>query len=277
MIKRLDPKKHPFDYSKYKNKTPTSADYDHVIDYDCDIYDGDTVVCSYRKLDKQTKLLLKACTKKAKCTKSNRTMGVAQNSAVYGALPRVACREDYCRFSADTRKQPEVFFGLCKVAEKLWNVYETTYPKVAENFRLFADKINPDWKKTGTPFTTVNVNKNFAIGYHVDSANYGDVYSNVLISKKNASGGYFVMPQYRLALAQEDGALVIVDGASIPHGVTEIKPLSKDWERSSVVFYTLSNLQHCLDQGGEVSRSKQVTMERAKKRSQKIDPRAKNG
>lgn len=277
MVKRLDPKKHPFDYSKYKNKTPTSADYDHVIDYDCDIYDGEKVVCSYRKLDKQTKLLLKACTKKAKCTKSNRTRGVAQNSAVYGALPRVPCREDYCRFSADTRKQPEVFFGLCKVAEKLWNVYETTYPKVAENFRLFADKINPDWKKTGTPFTTVNVNKNFAIGYHVDSANYGDVYSNVLISKKNASGGYFVMPQYRLALAQEDGALVIVDGASIPHGVTEIKPLSKEWERSSVVFYTLSNLQHCLDQGGEVSRSKQVTMERAKKRSQKIDPRVKNG
>ena len=44
-----------------------------------------------------------------------------------------------------------------------------------------------------------------------------------------------------------------------------------------MVFYTLSNLQHCLNQGGEVSRSKQVTMERAKKRSQKIDPRVKNG
>ena len=273
MVKVLKPKKHSFDYKKNKNKTPTKDDYDVVINYDCDIYDGDKVVCSYRKLDNETRLLLKACANKAKTTKSNRTLGVSQESAVFGALPRVACREDYCRFSADTKKQPEVFSALKTVGLKLWGVYKETYPEVAEKFVGFTNKINKDWLKTNTPFTTVNVNKNFAIGYHLDNANYGDVYSNVLISKYNAKGGYFVMPEYRVALAQDDGALVIVDGANIPHGVTKIEPTQKDWNRSSIVFYTLANLQHCYSQADEIKRSKAITTERARKRSKGVDPR----
>jgi hypothetical protein len=275
MVKKINAKDYGFDYQANKGKTPTENDYDTVVDYDCDIYSNGKVVCSYRVLPKEELALLSACTKKAKCTKSSRTLGVNQMSAVYGALPRVALREDYCRFSAQTKAQPEVFNGLKKVGLYLWGVYQSTYPDVAAEFSKFAESIDSDWKKTGTPFTTVNVNKNFAIGYHKDAANYSGVYSNVLISKFNADGGYFVMPQYRIALAQSNGALVIVDGVTIPHGVTHIIPKAKNWERSSVVFYTLSNLQHCLPKVGELLRSKEKTTERARKRATGFDPRQK--
>lgn len=275
MAVRIDATEHAFDYAQWKGKTPEQSHFDQVIDYDCDIYKAGKLVCAYRKLPSEQLDLLSACTAKAKCSKSSRTRGVNQMSAVYGALPRVPVREDYCRFSALTRQQPEVFIGLSKVGKYLWKVYQEKFPEVAATFAEFADTIHDDWKKTGTPFTTVNVNKNFAIGYHLDAANYGGVFSNVLITKKNADGGYFVMPQFRLALSQSHGALVIVDGVTVPHGVTPIVPKSKNWERSSVVFYTLSNLQHCLPKADEIVRSKQKATERARKRAVQIDPRAK--
>lgn len=273
MVEVIHAQVHEFDYKLMKGKTPKETDYDRLIDNDCDIYNGGRLVCSYRKLPKDILAILSACTSAAKCSKSSRTSGVNQVSAVYGALPRVALREDYCRFSAQTKAQPEVFAGLKKVGLYLWSVYQSSYPEVARNFQEFAGNIAEDWKKTGTPFTTINVNKNFAIGYHKDAANASGVFSNVLISKNNCGGGYFVMPQFRVALKQSHGALVIIDGVNIPHGVTQITPYGKRWERSSVVFYTLSNLQHCLPKADELLRSKIKTTERARKRACSIDPR----
>ncbi len=249
--------------------------YDIVIDEPTDIFVGKKLVCAYRKMPSEILAVLNASTSQSKCAKSSRTLGVNQMSAVFGALPRVACREDYCRFSANTKSQPEIFFALSKVAKYLWQIYQDNFPEVSANFLSFVEGINDDWKKTGTPFTTINVNKNFAIGYHLDAANFGGVYSNVLITKKNVDGGLFVMPQFRLALAQSHGALVIVDGVKVPHGVTPIVPTSQDWERSSVVFYTLANLKHCLAKAEELKRSKVVATERARKRAKKIDPRHK--
>ena len=273
MVNRIDATDTGFDYAARKGTAPTAADYDTLIDEPTDIFDDGRLVCSYRKLPSEQLAVLTACTRRAKCNKSARTNGVQQMSAVYGALPRVAVREDYCRFSAQTKAQPEIFSGLSTVAQYLWGVYQQSYPAVAAEFAEFTEQIPSDWKQTGTPFTTVNVNKNFAIGYHKDAANFGGVYSNVLITKKNAAGGYFVMPQYRVALKQSHGALVIIDGVNVPHGVTPIIPSGKDWERSSVVFYTLSNLQHCLTKEAELQRSKVKATERARKRALGIDPR----
>ena len=267
MVKKITPKLHPFDYKEKKGKTPTAKDYDTVIDEDCDIYKGGELVCSYRKLPQEQLEVLSACSNRAKCAKSNRTSGVSQLSAVFGALPRVACREDYCRFSAQTKAQPEIFNALKPIASYLWSFYKENYPSAAASLSGFAEKIDNDWKKTGTPFTTVNVNKNFSIGYHKDAGNLNGVFSNVLITKRNTQGGYFVMPEFRVALKQSHGAMVIVDGVNIPHGVTEIIPTSKQWERSSIVFYTLSNLQHCLSKTDELKRSKAITTERARKRA----------
>ena len=42
------------------------------------------------------------------------------------------------------------------------------------------------------------------------------------------------------------------------------------------MFYTLSNLQHCLPKGGELLRSKAKATERARKRALGADPRVSN-
>ena len=272
----LKPKKVHFDYAKNKGQLPNESHYDTIIDEDCNIYDGDKLVCAYRKLPSDILKQLTACTTRAKCAKSARTRGVQQMSAVYGALPRVSCREDYCRFSAQTKAQPEVFNSLSGVGRYLWGVYLSDFPEVAKAFELGVKEIEADWKKTGAPFTTINVNKNFAIGFHKDAANFSGVYSNVLITKKNTEGGLFVMPEYRVALKQAHGALVIVDGVTVPHGVTKIEPTDTTWERSSVVFYTLRNLTKCNDKKGELLRSKHITTERARKRAAKINDMVKN-
>ena len=94
----------------------------------------------------------------------------------------------------------------------------------------------------------------------------GKVYSNVLISKKLAEGGYFVMPEYRLALAQDDGWMAIVDGVNVIHGVTPITYLGEKSWRNSFVFYTLGNLKHCECKPKEIARMKTKATERAIKR-----------
>jgi hypothetical protein len=253
-------------YLDYKGKVPAKEDYDKLIDFECEIYEKDKLVCTYKKVSPEVKKILDYASANSTAKKSTRTRGTVTMSSVFGALPRIAIREDYCRFSSDTRKNPAMFKLLCKAAQELWGVYKSDFPEMANYFESETQKINPDWMQTGTPFSTINLNKGFAIKYHKDAANVSNVFSNVIISKKMAEGGYFVMPQYRLALAQEDGWLAIVDGVNIIHGVTPITMLGKESYRNSFVFYTLSQLKHCDCKSGEIARMKAKTTERAIKR-----------
>lgn len=254
------------DNNAYKGKVPTEKDYDTVINYECEIYENDKLVCIYKKVSPQVKAIMDYASANSTAKRNTRTLGVVTHSSVFGALPRVALREDYCRFSGDTKQDPKMFGLLSKAAQELWQTYKQSLPEMSQHFESEAAAINPDWMKTGTPFSTININKNFAIKYHVDAANMGQVFSNVLISKKMAEGGYFVMPAYRIALAQDDGWLAIVDGVNIMHGVTPIKYHSPKSYRNSFVFYTLKNLRHCQCKTDELARMKAKATERAIKR-----------
>lgn len=257
----------PINFADYKGRVPTSKDYDRLIDFECQIYVKDRLVCTYKKTSQDVQKVLAYASANSTAKKSSRTGGVVTNSTVFGALPRVALREDYCRFSADTKKDPKMFALLTRAAKELWSVYERDFPEMSNYFKEEASRIEPDWMKTGTPFSTMNINKNFAIKYHVDAGNMANVFSNVLISKKLAEGGYFVMPEYRLALAQDDGWMAIVDGVNVMHGVTPINYLSDKSYRNSFVFYTLSNLKHCACKPDELARMKTKATERAIKRA----------
>jgi len=256
----------PINHADYKGRVPTEKDYDRLIDFDCQIYVGDKLVCTYKQVSPEVKKILAYASANSTSKKSSRTQGVITNSTVFGALPRVAIREDYCRFSGDTKKDPKMFALLSRAAQELWELYQTDYPEMSQYFAQEANAINPDWMKTGTPFSTININKNFAIKYHVDAANMTNVFSNVIIGKKKAEGGYFVMPEYRLALAQEDGFMAIIDGVNVMHGVTPINFLSETSYRNSFVFYTLKNLKHCGCKQEEIARMKVKATERAIKR-----------
>jgi len=253
-------------HNDYKGKVPTEKDYDTLIDYECEIYENDTLVCTYKKVSPEVKKILDYASANSKAKKSSRTMGVVTMSTVFGSLPRVALREDYCRYSADTKQDPQMYMLLSTAAKELWATYKESFPEMSTFFESEAEKIHSDWMKTGTPFSTMNINKNFAIKYHVDAGNMSNVFSNVLISKKMAKGGHFVMPRYRVALAQDDGWFAIVDGVNVMHGVTPIEYESDKSYRNSFVFYTLKNLKHCLCKKQETSRMKTKATERAIKR-----------
>jgi hypothetical protein len=254
------------DFSEYKGKIPTIQDYDEVIREECQIYEKDKLICTYKQVSPEIKKIIAYASANSTSKKSQRTRGTFTQSTVFGALPRVPLREDYCRFSADTKQNPKMFHLLSKVAQELWDIYKTDFPEMSQYFEKEANLINKDWVKTGTPFSTININKGFAIKYHVDAGNMANVFSNVIISKRMAKGGYFVMPQYRIALAQDDGWLAIVDGVNVMHGVTPIEFESNTSFRNSFVFYTLKNLKQCECKPLELSRMKNKATERALKR-----------
>ena len=112
-----------------------------------------------------------------------------------------------------------------------------------------------------------------AIKYHKDAGNIKGSFSNVLILKEHCTGGELVLPDYRIALEQSDGALCIFKGQEEIHGVMPLKPYREDFYRASIVYYTLAQLQHCYPYKEEVTRLNIKKRERAVKRSKDIDPR----
>ena len=133
--------------------------------------------------------------------------------------------------------------------------------------------MNDDYRLIDTPYTTANINVNHAIKYHKDSGNIKESFSNVLILKEHCTGGELVLPDYRIALKQSDGALCIFSGQKEIHGVMPIKPYKKDFYRASIVYYTLAQLEHCYPYKQEVTRLNLKKRERALKRKDNIDPR----
>ena len=133
--------------------------------------------------------------------------------------------------------------------------------------------VDEDYRLVDTPYTTANINVNHAIKYHTDSGNIKGSYSNVLILKEYCTGGELVLPDYRIALEQSDGALCIFRGQEEIHGVMPLKPYKENFYRASIVYYTLAQLQHCYPYKEEVTRLNIKKRERAVKRSNNIDPR----
>lgn len=255
-------------------KTPTKSEYNQVIEGDTKLLLGGQCVAIYLNIPKKYLKGVREATQSTKYVETYRANGLPTKSSVYGALPRVALRNDFCRFSNKTVEEKANFKKMLDFQNFLCNIYKKHLP---EQFAL-------DYKKSkqvdgsyffdkGSPYTTMNINVNHAIKHHLDSGNLKGSFSNVLILKDGCSGGELVLPEYNLALAQNDGALCIFKGESIIHGVMPLKPHHEGFYRASLVFYTLEQLKHCYPYKEEATRLAKVKRERALKRAKNINPK----
>lgn len=254
-----------------KGDYPTSI-IGEYIDFECEVY-GETgeLIALYVKAPRGIHQLAKEITKGTKPQKSARTThGVPQLSTVYGCLPRIAIREDYCRFSKQTKNEKGNAEKAFKLNEMLSEYYKKTLP---EQFSLAIKRVEsevlPDYRLVETPWTNININLNQVIKYHCDSGNNKDDLSNVLIVKENTLGGHLACPEYNFTLAQDDGFMVFFKGQEILHGVTPCRFIGENAYRSSIVNYTLNNLKHCYPYEEELKRLKTVKSNQALNKKQK--------
>lgn len=258
--------------------TPTKEHYDTLVDGDTIFTKQGKPVGLYIKIPKSKLKAIRSACLTTKYVKTYRTRkALPTQSSVFGSLPRVPLRNDYCRYTQQTKTERGNANKLFTFQETLLSIYKKYLP---DNLKLDTKKVNDEVNSDyllveGSPFATANINVNHAIKYHRDSGNFKGNLSNVLILRNGIIGGELVFPEYRFALAQDDGYLAIFDGQSEVHGVMPIKQTKPNPYRASIVYYTLENMKHCYPFKMEVERLQQLTTTRAAKRAKGIHPSAK--
>jgi hypothetical protein len=273
-----------FELEKIKNcddlikKTPTKEHYNKVISEDTIFTKNGKKVGIYIKIKHPLISEIRKATLETKFVKTYRTRkALPTQSSVFGALPRIPLRNDYCRYSAQTKSEKKNTQRLFTFMEVLTNIYKEHLPEQFEHDLItINENVNSDYLlKEKQPFATVNINVNHAIKYHRDTGNFRGNLSNVLILKGGVIGGELVFPEYGFALSQEDSFLAVFDGQNEIHGVMPILKTKENPYRASIVYYTLENMKHCYPFEMEVERLQKLSTERAKKRAINKDPRSK--
>jgi len=256
-------------------KTPNKKEFTEIVREDSKFYVGDECIGVYINLPKNILKNLREATLTTKYVETYRTRkALPTKSSVFGALPRVPMRNDFCRLSNKTYEEKENMKRLMSFQKILCDVYKEHLPELYnKDLEFVRENVDDDYRLVDTPYTTVNINVNHAIKYHKDNGNVKGSYSNVLILKEKCYGGELVLPEYGIALEQSDGALCIFKGQEEIHGVMPILPIDEGFYRASIVFYTLAQLKHCYPYKEEVTRLNIKKRERAVKRANDIDPR----
>jgi hypothetical protein len=258
-------------------QTPKKEHYQTLIDEDTKFIKDGKVVGIYIKIKHPLISEIRKASLETKFVKTYRTNALPTQSSVFGSLPRVALRNDYCRFSSQTKNEKKNTQRLFTFMDVLTGIYKEHLPAQYEHdVKVISENVNTDYLlKDNKPFATANINVNHAIKYHRDTGNFRGNLSNVLILKDGIIGGELVFPEYGFALAQDDSYLAIFDGQNEIHGVMPIIKTKENPYRASIVYYTLENMKHCYPFKMEVERLQKVSTERAAKRAANADPRKK--
>jgi len=169
-----------------------------------------------------------------------------------------------CRLTHYTRENFEKFKNGIEYIRAVDKSYQELNP---EKHKLQLDRAleKPDYQISDTAFSTFTINRNFQTGVHQDAGDFG--FGNLTVLERgNYQGGYFVLPQYAIAIDLRQGDHLCVDVHQY-HGNTKMYEsmsdklyndsleevfkdnaevgtlgLDKKWTRISFVFYLRENI-----------------------------------
>lgn len=152
-------------------------------------------------------------------------------------------RIPYGRATAYTGSQPEKFKKSYPLLQKLAVGFKELMPERYANQEAACAKIDPAFYVPETPFTTLTVNKTFRTAAHLDAGDLEVGFSNLTVLSNGVgyTGGYLVLPEFRVAVNIRPGDLLLVANHSGIHGNTEIK-VEEGGERISLVCYFRENM-----------------------------------
>jgi len=254
---------------KLKGKFLNDSHWQTLIDYDCDGYDNygnllfrfrknvldyDTLKLGYESFKKSIELTegrgMTSGSSHKRIRKdgsvSNITVGNKVWSGNVGYMD-VNAMVKYCRLTAFGRKHFDDFKAGVPFVEMVTKFYKELCPKHYEKQQALADSTNRNYVIGDTCFTTITVNKTFRTAVHQDSGDFRDGFGNLIIyNDKSYDGGYFVLPQYGIAVDCQNTDILFADVHKW-HGNTEIKTRAGFEEalRISFVLYYRENMFKC--------------------------------
>lgn len=195
-----------------------------------------------------------------------RTNGLVTTTRPFGFSPRNVIRADYCRVFDLANEDPAANATLIGWARVMATLYRRHVPEIFDSHSADVRARFRDEYLIGGPFTSGNINRNVALGYHYDKGNTKGGWSAMTVIRKGCSGGDLVLPEYGVRLALRTGAVLLFNGAEYLHGVTPCEATARENYRFSVVYYTSEQVWQCLPPDQEIKRiqAARTTRERAR-------------
>ncbi len=165
-------------------------------------------------------------------------------SGVLGYFERTT-RIPFCHACAWNLQNPEKFEKILPIVQETSRLFEKHLPDKFQAQKEIVDLTEQAYVIPGTVFTTLTVNKNFRTACHLDAGDLKDGFSCMSVIKEGAyEGGNLVLPNWRVAVKLENRDLILFDPHEF-HGNTKITPLSKEYQRCSIVHYFREKMVHC--------------------------------
>lgn len=175
---------------------------------------------------------------------SNITVGNKVESGNVGFMDASAMIH-YCRKTAFAKKYFEEFKSGIPFVEYIDKLYSELCPNHYQKQIAIANATNKNYRIGDTSFTTVTVNRNFITAVHQDSGDYREGFGNLIVYREGSyDGGYFVLPQYRIAIDLQNTDVLFVDVHKW-HGNTAFKNTSEDFMRIAFVLYYREYMINC--------------------------------
>lgn len=175
---------------------------------------------------------------------SNITVGNKVESGNVGFMDAGAMVK-YCRKTAFAKNYFDKFKSGVPFVQFIDKKYQELCPLHYSKQKAISQGTNQNYIIENTCFTTVTVNKNFRTAVHQDAGDYPDGFGNLIAYREGTwTGGYFCLPQYRVAIDLQNTDLLFVDVHKW-HGNTNFIDNNNDLFRISFVLYYREYMYKC--------------------------------
>ena len=154
-------------------------------------------------------------------------------------------RTPYCRQTSFNANNFEDFKKLYPLIKFVDNAYAELAPEHYVKQRKKANETNQDFVIKDTAFTTVTVNRNWQTAVHRDAGDFPDGFGNLVVLRAGEyKGGYFVLPQWKVAVDMNNCDLLLCDVHQW-HCNTPLVGDGEKFRRYSLVMYYRDNMIKC--------------------------------
>ena len=253
--------KKKIDLREFVQRRANESDCATLLKDEFRVVDKETgkVVCLYIKPSEDADALSEIfdCCTTVKYQETFRTSGLKTTSRIFGYNPRNAIRKDFCSITSFATEQPNQHAKIMSggaIAAKHYALHNSEL--YSEHLKTTKERIVEDYRHADVPFTSGIINDNNPLCYHFDSGNFKDVWSAMIVLKKEIGGGYLSMPEYGVMCEVKDKSIFYFDGQSILHGVTPITKMRPDSRRFSIVYYSRRAMWNCAPLREEIARAR---------------------
>ena len=272
-MQNLRLKKRKIDLRQFVQRRAQDEDCPEILKDEFKLIDDHTgkivaLYCKPQNEDAVFDVLFNACVK-TKFQETYRTSGLKTTSRIFGYNPRNAIRKDFCSIASYAMEQPDLHARVIACGALAAKYYALHNPELYDaHLATTKSKVVSDFKFADVPFTSGIINDNNPLCYHFDSGNFKDVWSAMIVLKRDIRGGHLSMPEYGVSCEVSDKSIFYFDGQNILHGVTPIIKNRPDARRFSIVYYSLRAMWNCSPLNEEIARARmkreQIELKRRK-------------